>query len=144
MADEKATTTASGRASTKNQPEEPQHDVKALVVEKANRGDFSFNEDQFKALVTELGLEKEVDDSFIDTRPEKERGPSPTAGLTPATGSGGVPYRPDAATEETKEAAAEAQERIDEGVYDESTGTKQAQQLKEAADKRLAAAVPSE
>ena len=102
-------------------------------VEKVNRGDFTFNESQVRGLVAALGVEDEVEPHVLGAQET-----SPTAGLTPATGSGGVPYEPDAATKETKDAAKAAKKRLDKGEYPDSSSVSP-QRIQ---DKQLAAAVP--
>lgn len=80
--------------------------VKAVFVEKLNRGETVFTEDQMRGLAHALGLEDEIDPAFFG-----QNEVSPTAGSTPATGSGGVPYRDDAGTDETNEFADSLRDR---------------------------------
>lgn len=78
-------------------------------VEKVNAGNFTFNEAEVRGLASALGVEDEVSDAFVSF----EGGPdNPLAGLTPATGSGGTPYEADAATDDTKKAAKEAEKEV--------------------------------
>lgn len=105
---------------------------KEEFVRKVNSGDFSFNETQIRGLVAELGVEDDIDPAILGTREE-----SPTAGATPATGSGGTPYEPDAATAETKKAAKEAEARLKKDDYPDATPVSPQRTF----DKRLAASV---
>lgn len=132
--------TTRGRKSTENEGDEVvQHGVmdeetlKQTFVQKVNGGDFTFNETQVRAMAAALGVEDEVDNAVLGQREE-----SPTAGLTPATGSGGVPYTPDAATDETKKAAKDAKKRLDKGEYPDNSSVSP----QRVADKALAGAVP--
>ena len=131
MAEEKTTR---GRTSTEDEVQPhgyiSEEDFKAQVVEKVNRGDFTFNETQVQALVRTLGIEDEVDNRVMGT----VEGTSPTAGLTPATGSGGTPYTPEAATEETKKAAEEAEKRVKKDEYPDNS-------MQRVNDKALAGSV---
>jgi hypothetical protein len=87
---------------------------KARFVEKVSMGDFMFTLDHLRGLAVALGVEDELPASFFG-RDEV----SPTAGLTPATGSGGVPFEPEAASKETV-AHAKAQKKLaDDGELDE-------------------------
>ena len=115
--------------------------LKAVFVERANTsGTVTLNETEVLAVAKALGIkEEEFTHSVFHPAPAEEG--SPVAGLTPATGSGGVPYKPEAATKETKEAAKEAQERAEdfEAEPNDVVATRQ-----NIADRRLAAAVASE
>lgn len=67
---------------------------------------------------------------------------SPIGGLTPATGSGGVPYSPEAASAETKKFAKEQLAEADKNAKARKTDPDSVQaQNQEAGARRLAAAV---
>lgn len=87
--------------------------AKERFVEKVNQGNFTFNEAEVRGLAKVLGVEDDTKDAFVSF----EGGPdNPLAGLTPATGSGGTPYTPDAATEETKKAAKKAEAEVNKAT----------------------------
>lgn len=118
--------------------------LKERLVQKfaTGSGSFTLNEVEARALAEVLDIREEVADagnsSFFGD--EQVAGPgNPTAGLTPATGSGGVPYTPDAATKETKDAAKEAASRVKKNDYDTVNDVVAAQA--KVADRRLAASV---
>lgn len=92
-----------------------EEDIKNRIVEKFRAGSFVLNEHEARSVAKALGVEDELGDEFFG----EAEGPSSTAGLTPATGSGGAPYVPDAATDETKKAAKDADKVVKEA--DESS-----------------------
>jgi hypothetical protein len=116
-------------------------ELKARLVQKFAAGTFVLNETEARSLAEVLDLRDALADagagSFFGD--EQVAGPdNPTAGLSPATGSGGTPYRPDAATKETKKAAKEAESRLDKDDYPEQPT---AVSHLRVTDKRLAASV---
>lgn len=125
---EKEQSTVSGRTSSSD--EQPtgilsHEDTKSRFVEKVARGDFTFSEDLVRGLAIELGVEDELGPAFFGQEEE-----SRTAGLTPATGSGGVPVSPEAASKETVKHA-----KSDE-IAEKAATKPEGVQEREAADAR--------
>lgn len=87
-------------------------DVKERFIDKVNQGNFTFNEDEIRALAAELGVEDDVADAGPFRTFEGEG--SQMAGLTPSTGSGGRPYEAEAATDDTKKYAQERAKAADD------------------------------
>ena len=115
--------------------------LKARLTQKFAAGSFVLNETEARALAEVLDIRKELEEAdgftFGD---ERVAGPdNPTAGLTPATGSGGTPFKPEAATKETKEAAKEAAKRVEKNDYDSVNDVVAANA--KARDRALAASV---
>lgn len=104
--------------------------IKQRLAEKFNAGNYTLFEDEAQAVADALGFGDEVN---IGVTFEGGEG-SPMAGLTPATGSGGVPSDPENATEETKEAVEAAQDRLDEDDYGDGPDAA----LRKQRDRRLA------
>lgn len=112
-------------------------DIRERIKERVALGGatFTFTEDEMLAVIDELGIER---DELPNIGRQFEGGEgSPMAGLTPATGSGGTPVDTDAASDATKEAANDAQSRLDEDDYpDGFEGQRQ-----RANDRRIAGSV---
>jgi hypothetical protein len=103
----------SGTVKSDGQEQEADVDYDARISESFEAGNFTLREDEARYVADELGLEVE----FFE-EPEV----SATAGNTPATGSGGIPYRADAATDETKKFARDRKKQADKEDGGELTG----------------------
>jgi hypothetical protein len=116
-------------------------ELKSRLVQKFASGNFTLNETEARSLAEVLDLREDLADAGASSffGDEQVAGPdNPTAGLTPATGSGGTPYKADAATKETKEAAKAAEKRLKEDDYPDQPQVVSGLRV---TDKRLAASV---
>lgn len=93
-----------GNGDDKESKKEREDALKARITETFNAGGLTLRDDEARFVADKLKLEVQA------FEPPEE---SPTKGLTPATGSNGMPYRSDAATDETKDYAKE-QEKLAE------------------------------